>query len=97
MLPRLLVVATVVWTITCKKYEASIGKEIVEDINKLQSDWEAMDPSENPFAGLSDEELRETLGIQKEPFSFLNKDVEEERASFRVDLPDSFDARKKWP
>jgi hypothetical protein len=94
----LIVFATLLATaVLTKDYKAAVSMEIVSDIAQLQHDWEPLNPVANPFYGLSADDLKAKLGLQRRSASIFTGDVPVYKARGLIKLPESFDARKQWP
>nr|QOV03101.1 cathepsin B7 [Mahanarva fimbriolata] len=66
--------------------------DIAERINSMQSTWKAQ-PNHVTERGI--ENLKKMLGARLEKIQFLP--VKPERRLINLNIPDSFDARSKWP
>jgi len=75
---------------------AAVSYDMVNAIKAKSPLWEPMNPLENPFYGMTTDELRGMLGLQKRSASIFTSDIEQYRASGVYNLPQAFDARGKW-
>jgi cathepsin B len=69
-----------------------VSTHLVSDIKERTSLWTPVEPEENPFVFMTEQQLQNLLGTElTEPVGFAPVDVSNYQA------PTSFDSRKAWP
>ena len=79
------------------KKQHPIRKDIVDKIKKSTHDWTPYEVDENPLGNLDTDSLYALAGTILEENSTVEAETEGHRHLQSITIPESFDARKKWP